>query len=439
MAARFEWKAISRGDNIVGGAVLAGRTKSDGDVYVGKNKNGEVGKLNLNNGTMNNIWTHEGGSTQDGEILVVTNHAPIMWVKVRKGDPLPSDAVLGGNTSGDGDVYPCRSADSDIGKLNLEKGKVCSFWYHGAYFAKTDGEVLCVGPVPESGSTTGGGGYSPALTPSAPAPAPSAPAAPPAHDPANYNADAMCDGMKAGDRVKWLVQEKGMKDADAVNVVMTEFGSVFSAAWLPDAMCDGVSAQDRAQWLVDNQGLTMCAAKDKVRSEFKAVFADWWKPDAMCDGVAAKERAQWLVDNKSLSMEAAKQQVRNEFPAAFGGGGDGPVIDCKFPHTMSVVQTPEGPKLKFAVTCTKHNPADVTMIAFHYTINDGASMNFDVNQPTPGTHTFVHTTPPGGGYSKCPPGAKVKYWLCAKVKGLLSEEPEGACPHPDRRLFWTAP
>ena len=38
--------------------------------------------------------------------------------------------------------------------------------------------------------------------------------------------------MKAGDRVKWLVQEKGMKDADAVNVVMTEFGSVFSAAWL---------------------------------------------------------------------------------------------------------------------------------------------------------------------------------------------------------------
>ena len=79
------------------------------------------------------------------------------------------------------------------------------------------------------------------------------------------------------------------------------------------------------------------------------------------------------------------------------------------------------------------------MVAMHYVINDGASMNFDVNSPSPGTNSYVHTTPPGGGHPVCPPGAKVSYWLVASVHGLLQEEPAGACAHADRRLYWTAP
>lgn len=78
----------------------------------------------------------------------------------------------------------------------------------------------------------------------------------------------------------------------------------------------------------------------------------------------------------------------------------------------------------------------VTMVAVHYTVN-GGEWNVDINSPEAGTSTYVHETPGPG--PTCPPGATVAYWLCCNVNGLLQEEPEGACPHPDRRLHWTAP
>jgi len=181
-------------------------------------------------------------------------------------------------------------------------------------------------------------------------------------------------------------------------------------------------------------------------SQKESTEEDWWKPDADCDGAKAEERAKWLVDNKGMSMDDAKKQVREEFPSAFGatgkgagkgygpGQGQGPhYVDCKFPHTLSVEETGDGPKLKFVVT--PRNPEQVSLMAFHYVINDGASMNFDVTNAE--NNSYVHQTP-GGSYPTCPRGAKVSYWLCGKVNGLLDEEPAGACPHPDRRLYWTA-
>jgi hypothetical protein len=155
-----------------------------------------------------------------------------------------------------------------------------------------------------------------------------------------------------------------------------------------------------------------------------------WNPDAMCDGVRAEERMQWLVDNKGMSADDAKSKVKSEFPAIFGVFGSTDLIDCKFPHTMSVVDG----KLKIAVT--PKNPSEVSMVAVHYHIGDGKSMNFDINSPEAGTDTYVHVTPDWG--ENCPPGTKVSYWLCANVKGLLETEPHGACGHPDRRLYWTA-
>merc|ERR1711988_1469573 len=107
----------------------------------------------------------------------------------------------------------------------------------------------------------------------------------------------------------------------------------------------------------------------------------------------------------------------------------------KFPHTMSIVQSAEGPKLK--ITVTPRNPAEVSLVAVHYVINDSDSMNFDINHPEPGTSTYVHTTPLGAGYPLCPPGSKVSYWLAAVVDGLIQEEPEGACPHQERRMQWS--
>jgi hypothetical protein len=197
--------------------------------------------------------------------------------------------------------------------------------------------------------------------------------------------------------------------------------------WNPDAMCDGVCAEERMKWLVDNQGMSVEDAKAKVKSEFPAAFAPAWNPDAMCDGVRAEERMKWLVDNQGMSVDDAKKKVKSEFPGAFGD-----YIDCKFPHTMSVVDG----NLKIAVT--PKNPSEVSMVAVHYEIDGGQSMNFDIKSPSPdcSVPTYVHVTPDWG--AKCPPGSKVSYWLCANVNGLLQEEPQGACAHPDRRLYWTA-
>lgn len=452
MAARFAWKAISRGDEIPHGAILGGRTSKDGEVFVGKH-GGELGKLNTDGGKMYNIWCHSGGASQDGEILIVTDGAPIQWVPVKKGDALPPDAVHGGSTSTDGDIYPCRQADGGaVGKLNLKDGKVNSLWFHGAWFAKSDGDILVVGPVgaddswakqyqhasggeahgigawikdhkgtlaiaggiAAAGAAIAGGAYAAgafdgkkeepeaapaaATTPSAspagysppqPAEAPIDENHPRHHDPARYDADAMCDGIKASERVNWLEKEQGMSHDDAVKEVLQEFPKVF-----------------------------------------------WWRPAADCDGSKAQDRAKWLMDNKGLSKEDARLQVRNEFPKVFGfalasSGGD--FVDGKFPHTLQLVKTSDGHKLKFAVT--PRHPKHVTLVAVHYEITpDSASMNFDVNSPEPGTHTYVHVTPNGGGYPSCLPGATVKYWLAAKVNGLM--ETQGEAHH--ERLHWTA-
>jgi len=253
----------------------------------------------------------------------------------------------------------------------------------GAFDKKKEDEPVIDGAAVAAAT----GGYTPAG--GSPAVAPAAAAGP---DPSNYDASLQCDGPTAGERVDWLVNNKGMSHAEAVSCVMKEFPNVFKS---------------------------------------------WWDPNADCAGVAAGERAQWLVNNKGLSMEDAKNQVRHEFPGVFGGGGGGggkTRVNGKFPHTLSIDQTSDGPKLRFEVS--PNNPENVSLVAFHYVINDSNSMNFDVRNSEGGK--YVHVTPGGGGYPQCPPGAKVSYWLCAQVNGLLEEEPHGACPHPDRRLYWTA-
>merc|ERR1712046_449459 len=147
-------------------------------------------------------------------------------------------------------------------------------------------------------------------------------------------------------------------------------------------------------------------------------------------------RAKWLMENKGMSEKEAREQVRSEFPNVFGAGAGGDHVDGKFPHTLSIVNTPDGPKLKFAVT--PRHPEQVSLVAFHYQINQGASMNFETKEFSGAHPTYVHQTPGGGGYPACPPGSEVSYWLAAIVNGLIEEEPQGAGPHPDRRLYWVA-
>eukprot|EP00931_Biecheleriopsis_adriatica_P037769 TRINITY_DN21670_c0_g1_i1.p1 TRINITY_DN21670_c0_g1~~TRINITY_DN21670_c0_g1_i1.p1 ORF type:complete len:327 (-),score=75.84 TRINITY_DN21670_c0_g1_i1:56-1036(-) len=194
-----------------------------------------------------------------------------------------------------------------------------------------------------------------------------------------------------------------------------------------------------------------------------------WQPHAMCDGSEAKSRAFWLVQNKGLSQTDAVAQVMSEFPSVFGlkasgkaggdeasskpGGGYGQAtvdgasrkpsggraaVDGKYPHTLELVQDDKG-KSRLKISVTPTNPADVTMVAVHYSVNGEAGkedMNFDINHPWEGTNTYVHVTPAWGPV--CEPGSKVIYWLAAMEKGLIVEMPERACPHKENRLTWTA-
>merc|ERR1719491_2208581 len=71
-----------------------------------------------------------------------------------------------------------------------------------------------------------------------------------------WNPNAYCDGVRAEERVLWLQQNEGMT-ADAARIkVMREFpaalvggGAVAGPVFNPNAMCDGIRAEERVLWL----------------------------------------------------------------------------------------------------------------------------------------------------------------------------------------------
>lgn len=241
MSGLFEWVPISRGTVLQAGAVMSGRTGSDGDVYVGRNKNQEIGKLNLDSGKMYNIWSHSGGSSDSGDLLVLRNGALHEWKPFKSGDPLPRGAVFGGMTATDGSrgVYVARERHGACGKLNLnDDGTCCNLWVHGAVLPWKEGDILVVKSA--EGFT--------------------------------WDPTADCDGIRAEARASWLQKEQGKSVHDAQNQVMREFPMKFGLMWKPEADCDGRRAEDRSSWLQKEQGMTVEAAQAKVMSEFPAKF-----------------------------------------------------------------------------------------------------------------------------------------------------------------------
>lgn len=141
-----EWVPISRGQPLPEAAVKSGSTEGDGDLYVARNGAGEPGKLNLQDNTMWNIWCHDGGQAQQGDILV-HKKGRLAWMNVSRGDPLPFGAVFGGvsTSDGSGGTYVAR-VDGACGKLNIQDAKVYNIWVHGSRLASKAGEVLVISP-----------------------------------------------------------------------------------------------------------------------------------------------------------------------------------------------------------------------------------------------------------------------------------------------------
>eukprot|EP00405_Crypthecodinium_cohnii_P011341 CAMPEP_0206442818 /NCGR_PEP_ID=MMETSP0324_2-20121206/14029_1 /ASSEMBLY_ACC=CAM_ASM_000836 /TAXON_ID=2866 /ORGANISM="Crypthecodinium cohnii, Strain Seligo" /LENGTH=515 /DNA_ID=CAMNT_0053910695 /DNA_START=81 /DNA_END=1628 /DNA_ORIENTATION=- len=509
----YAWVYMHKGDALPTTAVLAGDSATDGPNYVCR-VNGEAGKVNLHDRRLHNFWCHKNGKSEAGEVLCVNPGFEPQWMFTRRGTAIPPNAVLAGQTSSDGDNFVGR-LKGEAGKVNLDHGKVWNYWVHSNWTGSPEGDLLL---IQQSHSGGGGPGWAPAMP--SPVPAPSAPPMPHPHYPqpshhhpsgrwnpsvncdgvpagdrarwlmenkslsdiaaqnqvmaefpqafahhqpppqphyqppyyghgaGRWNPSVNCDGVTAGDRAKWLMENKSLSDIAAQNQVMAEFPSAFQNAgghsgggygggaggWNDGAMCDGSRAADRAQWLVENKRMSLHAAREQIMREFPHVFNDWWNPSANCDGLPAGDRARWLMDNEGYSEHAARLKVKSEFHHQLHGPGHF-VGHGKFPHALSIVNTSEGPRLKIEVVC---NAPDVRLVAVHYHINGGQPMNFDIRHPEHGSKTYSHVTPHGGGYPLCHPGDQVTYWLAADIKGYLTEEPPHAGSNHHARLHWTA-
>jgi hypothetical protein len=142
----YAWIRAQVGDPIPEKAVLSGETKSDGLVYIARNSDGGLGKVNINNpeeAKVYNFWAHGGKDTQFGDVLVLKDTAMMYWTKVKAGDDIPPEAVFGGKLGTD-DTYACRGDDHEPGKLIAKDEKVVKLLYHSHWRARYEGEILCI-------------------------------------------------------------------------------------------------------------------------------------------------------------------------------------------------------------------------------------------------------------------------------------------------------
>ncbi len=90
--AGYEWCPYRKGDPLPPNAVLAGSTSSDGANFVCRVHN-EGGKVNLEGTKINNFWCHNGGQSQQGDLLCMMEGYQASWEHRKKGDQLPDGAV----------------------------------------------------------------------------------------------------------------------------------------------------------------------------------------------------------------------------------------------------------------------------------------------------------------------------------------------------------
>jgi hypothetical protein len=274
-----EWKPIKSGEYLPPGAIHGGNTRTDGDVYVGRNKDGACGKINLNrDGTIKNLWIHGNMLPwKEGEILVCVGGGAPVAVAMPVAQATPIAQAIPVRPS----APPAMAAQAMQGLSQAMQGL-----------------------------SMGGAGP-------------------------RWNPNAICDKSTAQERVNWLTQNQGMNVQAARQKVMSEFPEQFGGAgggfstggWNPNAMCDGSRAEERATWLRDNKGVNIDMARQQVMREFPSQFGGGFgggygggkvfNPNANCGGIRAEERVLWLQQNEHLSIEMARQRVMQEFPTSF--------------------------------------------------------------------------------------------------------------------------
>ena len=150
----YEWISMRKGDTIPDNAVYSGQTSTDGKVYVAKIDN-SPGKVNLENGKINNFWSQKYNSRTEGEVLI--SHGINNWKELSYGQPIPQNAVYGGRDYNYDKVWVGKDITTDEpGKItcldsNATNPLMCRLWCH-TYWSTADekmANVLIINPKNE--------------------------------------------------------------------------------------------------------------------------------------------------------------------------------------------------------------------------------------------------------------------------------------------------
>mmetsp|Transcript_74994 Transcript_74994/g.171915 ORF Transcript_74994/g.171915 Transcript_74994/m.171915 type:complete len:450 (-) Transcript_74994:25-1374(-) len=122
------WQEFTSMQTVVPKSAILGSEhfKTDGQLYIGRASNGEIGKVNVSNGFLNHLWCHHSGRHLKGEVLC----GVAAWQAFQKGDAVPADAFGGSHFQRDGQVLVGVSQDGEIGKITLSNGNLHHLWCH---------------------------------------------------------------------------------------------------------------------------------------------------------------------------------------------------------------------------------------------------------------------------------------------------------------------
>merc|ERR1740117_2186254 len=139
----YDWVRVRQGESLPPCYIHSGHTKTDGDLYVGRDMQGDLGKVNLEKGKIDCVWCQGKSGNAEAEMLVIGAAGYAEWKPIKKGDEIPHDAVRSGSSVGSHGMFVARSS-GECGKLDSHNGKAQSIWIHSAQIGQESGEILCI-------------------------------------------------------------------------------------------------------------------------------------------------------------------------------------------------------------------------------------------------------------------------------------------------------
>jgi len=155
------WVPYRKGCDLPAHAIKASKYyKADGGpLYIGKSNEGDVGKINADNGKLHNLWISgqhlkiQVFPWTDGGILTCDPRL-IEWKEFTKGKPLPSLAFHAGNMPKDGDIYVGKNVAGEVGKINVDGKNMHHLWC-ATSGCSMSGYILCIHDDPNWASLSG--------------------------------------------------------------------------------------------------------------------------------------------------------------------------------------------------------------------------------------------------------------------------------------------